>query len=334
MDYLKRVLMLKRTEIIKENIKPLSVLSRIEIESGVGEFYISVVNLPLGIKGAKYYALVVDGKGREFEFDLGARPISYAKTFYELPSIKDGVAIGLYYIAEQIPVTLAFASQGSGICLTDFKKIVADKCLLRFKQILKEQEQEIIDEKQGQRINAQNESDYRYKEILEEQVYEKYNDEAVATENYYEIDDEIKQKLRSIKEKENENLFFENEYADSANKKTEKEKCNFVKGSQDEKNANFSQEDKGLEKTCIQNELLTGDNYYNGVKDELEQIYDLVKKGSYNDMITMNMSLLQLIKENLVDKEVAIEASDNKVEIEQMLRGAYHGTKETIDIQF
>ena len=70
------------------------------------------------------------------------------------------------------------------------------------------------------------------------------------------------------------------------------------------------------------------------IKDELEQIYDLVKKGSYNDMITMNMSLLQLIKEDLVNKEVAIDASDNKVEIEQMLRGAYHGTKETIDIQF
>ncbi len=70
------------------------------------------------------------------------------------------------------------------------------------------------------------------------------------------------------------------------------------------------------------------------VKDELEQVYDLVKKGSYNDMITMNMSLLQLIKEDLVDREVAIDISDNKVEIEQMLRGAYHGTKETIDIQF
>lgn len=70
------------------------------------------------------------------------------------------------------------------------------------------------------------------------------------------------------------------------------------------------------------------------VKNELEQIYDLVKKGSYNDMITMNMSLLQLIKENLISKEVAVEVSDNKVEIEQMLRGAYHGTTEKFNIQF
>ena len=71
------------------------------------------------------------------------------------------------------------------------------------------------------------------------------------------------------------------------------------------------------------------------IKDELEQIYDLVKKGSYNDMITMNMSLLQLIKEDLISKDVAIEVSDNKVEIEQMLRGAYHGTVDnSFNIQF
>lgn len=70
------------------------------------------------------------------------------------------------------------------------------------------------------------------------------------------------------------------------------------------------------------------------VKDELEQVYDLVKKGSYNDMITMNMSLLQLIKEDLISKDVAIEVSDNKVEIEQMLRGAYHGSTDRFNIQF
>lgn len=70
------------------------------------------------------------------------------------------------------------------------------------------------------------------------------------------------------------------------------------------------------------------------IKDELEQIYDLVKKGSYNDMITMNMSLLQLIKEGFISKETAIEVSENKVEIEQMLRGAYHGTVDKFDIQF
>lgn len=70
------------------------------------------------------------------------------------------------------------------------------------------------------------------------------------------------------------------------------------------------------------------------IKNELEQIYDLVKKGSYNDMVTMNMSLMQLIKEGFISKEVAIDMSDNKVEIEQMLKGAYRGTVERFNIQY
>ena len=70
------------------------------------------------------------------------------------------------------------------------------------------------------------------------------------------------------------------------------------------------------------------------IRDELEQVYDLVKKGSYNDMITMNMSLLQLIKEGMITQETALDVSDNKVEMTQMLRGAYHGTIDRFDINF
>ncbi len=70
------------------------------------------------------------------------------------------------------------------------------------------------------------------------------------------------------------------------------------------------------------------------IKDELEQVYDLVKKGSYNDMITMNMSLMQLIKEGMISQEVALDVSDNKVEMSQMLRGAYHGTVERFNINY
>lgn len=70
------------------------------------------------------------------------------------------------------------------------------------------------------------------------------------------------------------------------------------------------------------------------IRDELEQVYDLVKKGSYNDMITMNMSLLQLIKEGLITQEIALDVSDNKVEMNQMLRGAYHGTIDRFNINY
>lgn len=64
------------------------------------------------------------------------------------------------------------------------------------------------------------------------------------------------------------------------------------------------------------------------IKDELENIYDLVKKGSFNDMITMNESLFQLVDCGAITKEIALEASDDKMELEQFFRGVYRGTNQ------
>lgn len=61
-------------------------------------------------------------------------------------------------------------------------------------------------------------------------------------------------------------------------------------------------------------------------KDKLEEIYSLVKKGSFNNMITMNSSLYKLCEEGYISEEVAIDYSDNKTELQQMFRGVYHGT--------
>ena len=63
------------------------------------------------------------------------------------------------------------------------------------------------------------------------------------------------------------------------------------------------------------------------IRNELEQIYDLVRKGSFNDMITMNESLFGLVEAGLITKETALEASDDKIELEQFFRGVYRGTK-------
>jgi len=61
-------------------------------------------------------------------------------------------------------------------------------------------------------------------------------------------------------------------------------------------------------------------------KDKLEEIYELVKKGSFNNMITMNTSLYRLFELDLITEEVALAYSDNKLELQQMFRGVYHGT--------
>jgi len=63
------------------------------------------------------------------------------------------------------------------------------------------------------------------------------------------------------------------------------------------------------------------------LKDELEEIYKLVQKGSYNDMITFNMSLYDLYKNKLITKETALEHSDNPNELMHYIRGVYSGSE-------
>ncbi|MGN1124962.1 MAG: type IV pilus twitching motility protein PilT [Candidatus Gastranaerophilaceae bacterium] len=57
------------------------------------------------------------------------------------------------------------------------------------------------------------------------------------------------------------------------------------------------------------------------MKNEIEEIYPLLKKGSFNNMISMNESLYTLVEAGQITKESALEASDNKIELEQYFRG-------------
>ena len=66
------------------------------------------------------------------------------------------------------------------------------------------------------------------------------------------------------------------------------------------------------------------------MKDCLEQIYDLVKKGNFNEMISLNLSLFNLYKNGIISKENALYFSDNKIELQQYMRGAFSGTSFTV----
>ena len=66
------------------------------------------------------------------------------------------------------------------------------------------------------------------------------------------------------------------------------------------------------------------------MKDCLEQIYDLVKKGNFNEMISLNLSLFNLYKNGVISKENALYFSDNKIELQQYMRGAFSGTSFTV----
>lgn len=61
-------------------------------------------------------------------------------------------------------------------------------------------------------------------------------------------------------------------------------------------------------------------------KNDLEQVYDLVKKGSFNNMISLNMSLYSMLQHGDITEDAALLASSNKNELKQMIRGVFHGT--------
>ena len=65
-------------------------------------------------------------------------------------------------------------------------------------------------------------------------------------------------------------------------------------------------------------------------KDRLDEIYELNRQGAISNLITLNSQLNELVKNLAVKKEDAMDASYNKNELEQMLRGVYHGTRDEV----
>ena len=60
-------------------------------------------------------------------------------------------------------------------------------------------------------------------------------------------------------------------------------------------------------------------------KDKMSDIEQLIAKANSPTLCTMNSSIYNLYKLNLITKETAIESSDNPTELYQMMRGIYHG---------
>ena len=61
--------------------------------------------------------------------------------------------------------------------------------------------------------------------------------------------------------------------------------------------------------------------------DKDDQLNSLENQTNYfNEMISLNLSLFNLYKNGIISKENAIYFSDNKIELQQYMRGAFHGT--------
>lgn len=62
-------------------------------------------------------------------------------------------------------------------------------------------------------------------------------------------------------------------------------------------------------------------------KDNIEEIYELLKENNIDDMISMNASLASLVSNGFISEEEALAASNDGNELEKFFRGVYQGTK-------
>lgn len=240
MKYVKKVLVLKNTENNLNLNKRLNGLLRVEIENGVAEAHVSLINLP-SIALDNYFVLFIDSEKNEFEFDLGPRPTSSAHYFSTLPKVDKGFCAGIFVIKDSLPLLLGFASDCEFLSLQDFKRVLADRCLVRHKKLVKDCVMQTSDFCSPAKIAL-------------------YNDEAVATENYFELDNQINEKLLSIKEKKNESLQFENELFDCDCEKETQKDFSSINCAQNEANTTQCQEPKG-------------NRHFDTVKAELNEIF-------------------------------------------------------------
>ena len=63
------------------------------------------------------------------------------------------------------------------------------------------------------------------------------------------------------------------------------------------------------------------------VRDNLEAIYGLIEETSYDSMITLNTSLTKLVSKGLISEDEAREHTNDRNDLEKLLRGVYTGTR-------
>jgi hypothetical protein len=270
MQFLKKVVVLKQIEsgFSIEN-KAVSGIVRLELFDGACDLFLTTINFS-SVGGGEYSLFLLDSDKKLFRFDLGFRPSSFKHSFISPPNLTHGFAVGICLIKNDLPVTVAFARDLEFVgCLTDFKKAVAENILEKLKQTQKPQPSKPTDTPKTQTIkdlptenqpqDAHPLNDKPLSEFLIGDAV--YDDDAVATENYYSFDKELDAKLNAIKEWEDGRLRIENELPYSHGKNEEKESKANDNRVKDETTANGGKGDKQKP-------------YYQTVKKDLEKILE------------------------------------------------------------
>ena len=236
------LLILKELEKGFNSGKPLSGIARIECEFGVCQLSLSFINVA-PISSGEFHLYIFGNNGKVYTFPLSSRPTSFHKTLDTLSGVEKGFGSALVYVKDDIPLTLAFGkSDGFDISLSSAKKLVAEKCLSDRRTSRRKLEPDKLDssDRPDKPERPPKPQPIDPTEPIDAPVLDpppEYNDEAVATENYFEIEEQLKSKIDLIKVKEDESL--SNADGDPFNR-CEKEK------EEDSSGASFLSNEEGL----------------------------------------------------------------------------------------
>lgn len=201
MDFYKSVTVLKQVvDGFSCSAKPVSAIARIEFDTDVCQIQLSVLNLSAK-SGGEFFLFILQEDGALFSYPLGLRPSRFSRSIEYGPNPKNGIAVGIVYVKDDLPLTVAFSrSDNSNLSLQTFKKAIADKCLYQRKN--RKSEQALDCHALKTESTAQTTNDDATPCL--------YDDEAVATADYFELDRELKEKLSLVKEIKDECLPTEN----------------------------------------------------------------------------------------------------------------------------
>lgn len=238
MSFIKKVLVLKQIENGFSSIgKTLGGICRIEIENGVAELHLTIVNsLPTD---GEYRLIIIDENTNIYSFSIGKVAGTFYQTFTCPPVIKKGFAAGLIIIKNDLPLTIAFALDDAfNFSLSQFKKAVAELCIEERKIRLKHQDEKDYDKKSEAEpiteptptkpvrppAEQPNPTTLPPKEFPSPKSL--YNDEAVATENYFDFETDLFEKLQAVKELDYGSLRLEDDspFNQSKNKESQSKK--------------------------------------------------------------------------------------------------------------
>ena len=273
MSFSKKILVLKEIEEgFSINGKRLSGICRIETEDGVSRLFLTVINATAK-QDFLYKIMIVDDKKTAFSFSLGSRPTSFNTTLPPSYSV-NGVCAGIYAVKNDIPITIAFSKEdGFNMSVADFKKIVAEKCLTEKKEREKQDELRPKNPKvtepspihppypPAEQPDPTVTPPEEFPSPKGQEVKDLYDDEAVATENYYTFDKEIELKLNAVKEWTIENVRIEDDEPHLRGKKEKTPSDKDFDCIEDEESSNQREENQ------------ENKPFYLTVKTELENIF-------------------------------------------------------------